>query len=124
MNSVSDVFSHQRIYIGLVVIPSITLFVIFEQLLGFSGWLSISAGVIGFLIGYFVGVKLEKLEYITTIKGKLVYFGLGAFFPLLFIFSRILSFGYEGFIFLCIYALIFFFAHYSLIDKSLNSRNR
>lgn len=89
MNSVSDVFSHQRIYIGLVVIPSITLFVIFEQLLGFSGWLSISAGAIGFLIGYFVGVKLEKLEYITTIKGKLVYFGLGAFFPLLFIFSRI-----------------------------------
>lgn len=83
--SFNDVMSHQRLLVLLLAAPSVLLYALFAQVVQANDYISFFAGVIGFLFGFLIGARVEKLDYMRKWHGRLCYFLLGLFFPLVFL---------------------------------------
>lgn len=121
--SINDIMSHQRLLLLLLAAPSVFLYVLFAQVIQTNEYISFFAGVVGFLLGFFIGVRIETLDYMKKWYGKLCYFSLGLFFPLVFLVKMLSSDA--GLIFILFsYGLFFLILHSHMIKKSLDNYRR
>lgn len=116
--SFNDVMSHQRLLVLLLAAPSVLLYALFAQVVQANEYISFFAGVVGFLFGFLIGARVEKLDYMRKWHGKLCYFLLGLFFPLVF-FVKILSDDTVFLYILYVYGMFFLILHSCMVEKGL-----
>lgn len=122
MTSVDRVLSHQRLIVLLVMAPSFLIFGFCSQILEIEAVWSCGASYIGFLIGFTLGINIEKLSYMKTIYGKIVYFFLGASVPFTIMLRKVLN--TEPYIIFVVIggAIVILLTHYFLIERSLREQ--